>query len=75
MEDDTKRFLAKVVQSISVGILWLIINMTAGIYLGWLFFGDHMTTGNIIFYIWLVGSLVAMIVILARIWKEKFPIK
>lgn len=70
MEDDAKQLLTKVVQSLSVGLLWLIINMTAGIYFGWLFFGDHMTMGNIIFYIWLVGSFIGMIVILAKIWKN-----
>lgn len=73
MESDTRRFLNKIVSTLGLGLLWLFINMTMGIYNGWFFFRDRPTTGNYIFYAFAVLSLVGLILLLRRIWKEKFP--
>ena len=69
MEPDAKELLVKVSKSLGTGLIWLMINMTAGIYLGWLFFGDHMTTGNYIFYAFMIISLVGLVWYQVRIWK------
>jgi FtsH-binding integral membrane protein len=71
MEDDAKRFLRKVVSTLTIAILWLIINMTWGIYLGWMVVIDHVNTGNIVFYIWFVLSLALMLFLFAKIWRTK----
>ena len=73
MEDDTRRFLNKIVTTLGLGLLWLFITMTMGIYNGWFFFNQKPTTGNYIFYGWAVLSLIGLLYILRRIWKEKFP--
>ena len=52
-----------------VGLLWLIINMTFGIYFEWLFFDERPTIGNYIFYLFMVGSLLWMIRYNYRLWK------
>ena len=57
MEEDAKQFLLRVVRSLTAALLWLIINMTLGIYIGLLLFDDVPSTGNIIFYIWFVFSI------------------
>ena len=73
MERDTKDFLKKIVQSIFLGLLWLCLNMTMGIYNGLLFFEDKITLANIFYYLFLVASLIALIRFYWVTWKKKFP--
>ena len=69
MEPDAKELLVKVSKSLATGLIWLIVNMTAGIYMGLLFFGDHMTTGNYVFYGFMILSLAALICYQVKLWK------
>jgi hypothetical protein len=69
MEDDAKAFLLRIVRSITVGLLWLLINMTFGLYLGWLVFEGAPTLGNFIFYAWLIISFALMILYFIRTWR------
>jgi len=71
MEEDAKQFLLRVVRSLTAAMLWLIINMTLGIYLGLLLFDDVPSTGNIIFYLWFVLSIGLLIRYLIRTWWPK----
>ena len=73
MENDTRRYLNKIMTTIGLGLLWLFINMTMGIYNGWFFFIHQPTLGNYIFYGWALFSLVGLLIIYRKIWKEKFP--
>ena len=73
MENDTRRFLNKIVSTIGLGLLWLFINMTMGIYNQWFFFSGKPTLGNYIYYAWAVLSLVGLLLLYRKIWKEKFP--
>jgi hypothetical protein len=73
MENDARRFLNKIVTTIGLGLLWLFINMTMGLYNRWFFFLDKPTVGNYIFYGWVILSLMGLLIIYRRIWKEKFP--
>lgn len=59
----------KVSASMSVGLLWLIINMTLGIYFEWLFFYEKPTLGNYIFYFFMIASLIWMIRYNYKLWK------
>ena len=52
MEPDIKKYLAKLLNSMSVVLLWLLINAMLGIYLEWAFFDDGISLVNIIFYWW-----------------------
>jgi len=69
MEPDARELLVKVSKSLGTGLIWLMVNMTLGIYMGWLFFGDHMTTGNFVFYGFMIISLGGLIWYQIRIWK------
>ena len=73
MEPEVREFLKRVVWSISIVLLYMIINSTAGIMGGWLFFDRLPTLGNYIYYIWLAGSTVGLIWLLIRWWTKKFP--
>jgi hypothetical protein len=70
MEPEVREFLKRISLSILAGLTWLFVNITVGIFAGWLFFDTTPTTGNIIFYTWLAGSLIGLILIYMRIWKN-----
>jgi len=70
MEPEVRRFLQKIVVTISVGLLWMLINTLVGIKWGWAFFEEGVQLGNIIFYIWLIGSLTLLLRYYWKIWKE-----
>lgn len=70
MEKDAEDLLKKIVKTLSMAVLWLLVNMTAGIYLGWMFYGDMPTIGNIVFYLFFVLSLSGLIWYFYKIWKK-----
>ena len=69
MEPDIKAFLLLIVQTISMGILWLLINMTVGIYFNLGFFEGSPSLWNILYYIFFLVSLVLLIMYLRKKWK------
>ncbi|MFM9908810.1 MAG: hypothetical protein ACKVOW_05660 [Chitinophagaceae bacterium] len=73
MEEDASRFLKRIVWSLSSGLVWMFINLGMGIYNGWMVPKEKIGITNIIFYIWMVVSLILLIWINRRIWKDKFP--
>ena len=68
-EPDIKIFLSKVASSISIGLLWLLVNTTFGIGFNFAFFEDKPTPGNYIFYTWLLVSFVLLIIFYRKKWK------
>lgn len=70
VEPEVKQFLQKIVVTIFLGLIWMLINTLAGIKWGYAFFEDGLELGNIIFYIWLVGSLTALLWYYWKIWKK-----
>jgi len=69
MEPDIRNYLLKILTSISVGILWLLVNVTIGIGLNYAFFEDKQTIANWIFYGWFLLSLVLLVFYYRRKWK------
>ncbi|MBA2248833.1 MAG: hypothetical protein H0W12_01420 [Chitinophagaceae bacterium] len=69
MEPEVRNFLAKITISLSVSVLWMLINSTFGIFFKYAFFEDKPTIGNYIFYIWFVISLGWLIYYLYKKWK------
>ncbi|HVX48983.1 MAG TPA: hypothetical protein VHB48_02465 [Chitinophagaceae bacterium] len=71
MEPEVKEFLTRISFSIGIVVLWFTINSTAGIMFDFAFIHDHVTAGNIIFYIWFAISIFLMVKLLIRLWKNK----
>ena len=69
MEPEVKSFLTKISTSLSVGLLWLLINTTIGIGFNFAFFEDKPSIGNYIFYAWFLISLYLLIVFYRKKWK------
>lgn len=69
MEPEVKGFLVKIATSISMGLLWLLVNSTIGIGFNFAFFDGRPHTGNYIFYAWFLASLTGLIFYYRRKWK------
>lgn len=69
MEPDIKNFLSKVMSSLSMGMLWLLLNTTIGIGFNYAFFEKNPSPGNYVFYAWFIISLVLLILYFRKKWK------
>jgi hypothetical protein len=69
MEPEVREFLVRIMQSISMGLVWLLVNMSVGIYYGFAFFEDGPTLGNYLYYIGFLLSLAWLIFYLKKKWK------
>jgi hypothetical protein len=72
MENDARDFLLRVVKTLIAALLWMVVNVFVGIYMGWMFFFTIPTTGNYIFYAWMLGSLVLMLYYFRSVWRRPF---
>lgn len=70
MEPGVKEYLLRILNTISLGLLWMAINSTAGIMYDYAFVHDKITTGNILFYIWFLASLAAYLWWVIKIWRK-----
>jgi len=70
-DPDVKKYFIKVLNSISMGLLWLMAMVTAGLYFGL----AYATEGRpfiytILFYIMMVATLSLLILYYYRTWKK-----
>ncbi len=70
MEPGVREYLIRILNTIAVGLLWMAINSTIGIMHDYAFVHDHITKGNIIFYIWFVLSLTLLLWWIFRLWSK-----
>ena len=71
IEPEVKDFLKRILQTVSMGMLFLLIHMTFGLYLNWGFYEKHISSGNIIYYIFLIVSFIGLLVYYYRLWKSR----
>ncbi len=71
MEPEAAAFLKRVASSLVIAFIWLAVNATAAIKGDNAFIGDHITIGNILFYIWFVSSIIILILLYKKIWGDK----
>jgi ABC-type glycerol-3-phosphate transport system permease component len=69
MEDETRAFLIRIVNTVSIVLLWMMVNVFIGIYKGFAFFEERAGWKNYVYYIFLLASLIALIIHLKRKWK------
>jgi len=72
-EPEVKDFLKRIVSSVFLGLLWLMLSMTFGIYFGFLFVNEKISIGNILFYLFFFLSFIFLIRFYLKTWKKKFP--
>jgi ABC-type glycerol-3-phosphate transport system permease component len=69
MEDETRAFLIRIVNTVSIVLLWMMVNVFIGIYKGFAFFEERAGWKNYVYYIFLLASLIALIILLKHKWK------
>jgi hypothetical protein len=72
-EPEVRDFMRRIVLSLLMGLIWLTVNMTLGIWFGLLFFGERMSTANLVYYIFLVLSGAFLVWWFIVTWKKRFP--
>lgn len=70
MEPGIRKYLIRILNTLSWGLLWLLVNCTAGIMFELAFIEERVRLANVIFYLFLVLSLVAYLRYLIRKWSE-----
>jgi hypothetical protein len=69
MEDETRAFLIKIVNTIAVILLWMMLNVFFGVYKQLGFFENKPGWQNWLYYTLAVASLVWVILYIRRKWK------
>jgi len=69
MEDDTREFLVRIINTISMVLIWMIASVFFGIFLDYGFFERSPDWKNILFYILFLISLFFLIRYLIRKWR------
>jgi hypothetical protein len=69
MEPEMREFLIRIVNTISIVLVWMIINLVAGIKYELAFFEDKPFWGNYLYYFCMLLSLGWLIWHLRKKWK------
>jgi len=75
MEPQLLQFLNRIMRTIGLGVLWMIVNSTIGLMWGYAYVGNHWQLGNMVYYIFLLLSLIGLLYILYKIWRHPIGIK
>ncbi len=70
MEPGVRTYLIRIVNTLSLGLLWMVVNSTLGIMYAFAYVDQQISLGNILFYIWFVISLVAYLIWVYRLWSK-----
>lgn len=66
MEPEVRKFLAVIVQCISMGLLWMLLNTFFGIKLGLLFLDEEVTVWHGVYYVCLIVSFLALLLYIRK---------
>jgi len=69
-DPEVKKYFLKILNSISMGLLWMLTMVTAGLYFQLAYAGDKPVVYTILYYIVLVTTLGLLIRYYYRIWRK-----
>ncbi len=69
MEDETRDFLVRILNTISYVLIWMLLNVFFGFYMNFAFFENNSNWTNWLFYTLSLASLIWLILLLKRKWK------
>ena len=70
MEPEVVAFLKRVALCIFLVFFWLAVTVIVGLKFDLAFVNNHVSLGNILFYLWMTASFVIMILYFIRLWKN-----
>jgi hypothetical protein len=68
-DPEVKKFFVKILNSISLGLFWMISAATTGIYLRLAYFDEKPVIYTILFYVIAAATLYLLIRYLYNLWK------
>lgn len=68
MEDETREFLVRIMQTVSIVLLWMMANVFIGIYKEYAFFETSPDWTNYLYYLFVVISFIFLVIHLKRKW-------
>ncbi|MFN5335015.1 MAG: hypothetical protein ACK5BV_07505 [Bacteroidota bacterium] len=71
IEPEVKDFLKRVMQTVSTGMLFLLVHMTFGLYLNWGFYENQIRIGNVVYYVFLGVSFAGLLYYYYKLWKDR----
>lgn len=69
MEDETREFLVRILNTVAIVLLWMMANVFIGIYKGYAFFEAVPGWKNNVYYALLLISFALLVIHLKRKWK------
>ena len=70
MEPEVLEFLKRIARSLSIGLAWLIVTVTIALWNDNAFIEGGLRLANVLFYIWMVTSLIIMVRIFKKLWTS-----
>ena len=70
MDPEVARYFRKILRSLFAFLMWLFINITAGIYFKMAYSVDYSSFVHVAFFAWLVVSLCLLLWYLYKIWGK-----
>ncbi len=70
MEPEVVAFLKRVAFSIFLLFFWLVTTVVIGLKFNLAFINGSLSTGNVLFYVWMIGSFISLLLYLIKIWKK-----
>ena len=70
-DPDVKKYLRKVINSLSLGLLWLMAGVTAGIYYELGYSNGKPVIYTVLFYTGMLITLLLLLRYLYNIWKKQ----
>lgn len=71
MEPEMVAFLKRIGKSITIVFCWLAITTTAAVKGDNAFVAEQITIGNVLFYMWVVVSLIMLGILFKKIWFKR----
>ncbi|MBS1509583.1 MAG: hypothetical protein JST86_01985 [Bacteroidetes bacterium] len=69
IENETREFFVRIIQSISMVLLWMMLNVFFGLYKELAYFSPHPQWMSYLYYILSIAGLVYVFLYVKRKWK------
>jgi len=70
MEPELVAFFKRIALCMLLAFCWLMLNTIIGIKFDLAVVENHVTIGNVLYYIWLIGSLILLLLFFIRLWRH-----
>jgi hypothetical protein len=68
MDPEVTKYFRKILRSLFAFLMWLLINVTAGIYFELAYSNNYSSFVHVLFFVWLTLSLVLLLWYLYKTW-------